>query len=326
MDRIRVGIIRCDLHAIYYANLMQEHDPDVLREPEYGRGGYYYFYSHYNDPRKMAFPMVPGFEIVKVWDADRKLAENMTRIYLSRPQVCDTFEEVSDDVDLVLIADCNGDGSDHLELATPGLMKGVPTFIDKPFAYDVAAARRLVDLAQQHNVPILSLSILREVPQATQFRQRFPELNGAKYGIIKGSTYHSAGFIHAISLAQHLFGAGVESVEAMGGNGKPFIVHLDYGSQPDRPSAGVTLNCDAGPTFHCALYASAYSELGAIHTGHISDYEFPWGVINILKKIKRMVETRQPQAPYEEMVECIAIATAARLSLAERRRVWLREI
>ncbi len=326
MEKIRFGFIRCDLHAIYYANLMQEHDPYVLREPEYGRGGYYYFYSHYNDPKKIAFPIVEGFELVKVWDADKRLAENMTKIYLSRPKVCETYEEVSDDVDLVLIADCNGDGSDHLELATPGIKKGVPTFIDKPLAYDVEDARNLIELAEKHNTPIMSLSILRELPHATHFRNRFVELGGAKFGVIKGGTQHMAGFIHAISLAQHLFGAGVESVEAIGGNGKPFIVHLDYGGKPDKPSAGVVLNCDAGPTFHCALYASAYSELGAIHTGHLSDYEFPWGVVKIIGKIKGMVETRQPQAPYEEMIECIAIATAARLSLAQRRRVFLSEV
>jgi predicted dehydrogenase len=326
MEKIRVGIIRCDLHAIYYANVLQEHDPYVLREPEYGRGGYYYFYSHYNDPKKMAFPIVEGFELVKVWDADRRRAENMTKIYLSRPKVCETFEEVSDEVDLVLIADCNGDGSDHLKLAKPGIEKGVPTFIDKPLAYDMKDALALVELALKHDTPIMSLSILRELPHAIHFRNRFVELNGAKFGVIKGSTQHMAGFIHAISLAQHLFGAGVESVEAMGGNGKPFIMHLDYGGKIDRPIAGVMLNCDAGPTFHCALYASAYSELGAVHSSHFSDYEFPWGVVRIVKKIKRMVETRQPQAPYEEMLEGIAIAVAARLSLVQRRRVFLSEV
>jgi predicted dehydrogenase len=305
---------------------MQPHDPYVLREPEYGRGGYYYFYSYYNNPKKMAFPMVEGFELVKVWDAERRLAENMAKIYLSRPKVCERLEDVSDDVDLVFIADCNGEGQDHLALATPGIQKGVPTFIDKPFAYDVKDARALVALAERHRTPIMSLSILRELPQATQFRSRFPELNGPKFGIIKGGSYTMAGLIHAISLAQHLFGGGVESVEAMGDVKKPFFVHLDYGGKVDRPAAGVVLNCNVYPTFHCAMYASAYSELGAIHTGHLGDYEFPWAVVRIIERIRKMVETRQPQAPYDEMVECIAIATAARLSLAQRRRVALADV
>ncbi|MEM2922260.1 MAG: Gfo/Idh/MocA family oxidoreductase [Candidatus Bathyarchaeia archaeon] len=280
----------------------------------------------YNDPTKLMFPMIPGFKLIKVWDANRRFAENMVKIYKSRPEVCDNFEEVSDDVDLVLIADCNGEGHDKLQLAKPSLEKGVPTFIDKPLAYDVGDARKIVELAKKHNTPIMSLSILRELPHVTRFRLRFAELGVPTFGLIKGGTYRMDGLIHSISLAQHLFGAGVDSVESMGGNGKPFIVHLDYGGKPDKPVAGVILNTDVGPTYHCAYYASAYSGEGTIHSDHFSDFEFPWGVVEIIGKIKRMVEMRQPQAPYEEMIENIAVATAARKSLTERRRVYLKEV
>ena len=326
MAPIRFGIIRCDLHAIYYANLMQEHDMMVLRKPDFGKGGYFYFYTDYHDPTHMTIPMVPGFELVKVWSPDRLDAEHMTKLYTSRPQVCDTFEEVSEDVDLVLIANCDEEGTDHLEFATPGLEKGVPTFIDKPFAYDVADARRLVELAQQHSVPVMSLSILREMPHAARFRNRFAELGGPDFALIKGGLYTMNGLIHSISFAQHLFGPGVDSVESMGGDGKPFVVHLDFGGKAGKPGSGVVLNCDVGPTYHCAMYASVYSAEGAIHTGHIGDFEFPWGVVEIVQKIEKMVQTRQSQAPYEEMVENIAVATAARKSLAERRRVYLKEV
>lgn len=325
MDRIRTGIIRCDLHAIYYANLIQKHDPYLLREPELGKGGYFYFYTYYNQPQKIAFSRVAGFEVTKLWDEDRRLAENMSRIYYGKPRVCDTFEEVSDDVDLVFIADCNGDGSDHLKLATPGLKKGVPTFVDKPFAYDVNDARALVQLAEEHDTPVLSLSILRAVPHAARFRSRFAELGGPEFGIIKGGGTTMAGQIHAISLAQHLFGAGVESVEGMGQTPLAYV-HLDYGGKPNRPRSGVVLNCDSGGTYHCAFYASAYSGWGAVHSPAIGDFEFPYGVIEILKTIKKMVQTRKPQAPYEEMIECIAIATAGRLAQEEGQRVVLKDV
>jgi len=322
---IRTGIIRCDLHAIYYANLVQEHNPDLLREPEVGRGGYFYFYTYYNQPRKIAFPTVSGFEITRLWDEDRQRAENMSKIYCDKPMVCDTFEEVSDDVDLVLIADCNEDGSDHLKLATPGLVKGVPTFVDKPFAYEVKDARAIVELAKEQDTPVMSLSILRTLPQATLFRNRFGEIGTPEFGTIKGGGDTMAGHIHAISLAQHLFGAGVASVECMGPT--PLAhVHLDYGGKPDRPEYGVVLNCAPGPGPHCALYASAYSKLGTVHSPVFSDFEFPDAVVKNLDMAKKMVQTRRPQASYEEMVECIAIATAGRLAQEERRRVYLEEV
>ena len=323
MSKIKVGVVRCDTHAVYYANLIQEHDPHVLREL---RGnGYFYFYTCYSDSRKMAFSKVPGFEITKLWDEDGKTAENMARIYYDAPKVCNTLEEVSDGVDLVLIADCNGDGLDHLKLAAPGIKKGVPTFIDKPFAYEVKDARRMVELAEKHKTPIMSLSILRALPQVARFRNRFAELNGPEFGVIKGSGGAMAAHVHSISLAQHLFGKGVESVEAMGQTPLAYV-HLDYGGKPKRPKAGVVLACDSGGSPHCAMYASAYSRLGAIHSAAFDDWIFPDGVIEILKMIKNMVRTGKPQADYEEMTECIAIATAARLAQKERRRVYLREV
>ena len=325
MNKIRTGIIRCDLHAIYYANPIQRHDPLLLRNPDLGRGGYFYFYTQYNQPEQMTIPEVPGFEVTKVWDEDRRLAENMSSIYYGTPEVCDCFEEVSDDVNLILIADCSEEGADHLKLATPGLEKGIPTFVDKPFAYDVEDARAIVELAKKYDTPVMSLSILRTLPQATLFRNRFKEIGAPEFGTVKGGGDSMAGHIHAISLAQHLFGPGVESVECMGRTPLAYV-HLDYGEKPDRPEHGIVLNCAPGAGPHCAMYASAYGTSGAVHSPALGDFEFPCGAVENLKRIKKMVRTRKPQAPYEEMIECIAIASAARLAQKERRRVYLKEV
>ena len=64
---------------------------------------------------------VGGFELAKVWAAERDDAEVMVSVFGG--EVCDSFEQCSDDVDLAFIPDCNGDGSNHLELASPGLEK-----------------------------------------------------------------------------------------------------------------------------------------------------------------------------------------------------------
>ncbi len=327
LSKIRVGIIRCDLHAFYYGALMFKHDPLVLWNDYVGHGhlAYFYFYLQFDDPRKMTVPKVTGFQLVKVWDENRRQAEVFANIFGKDSRVCDRFEEVSEDVDLVFIPDCNGDGSDHLKLTTPGLIKRVPTFIDKPFAYEVKDAIDMIKLAKKYKTPIMSLSMLRVLPHATMFRNRFDELNDPEFGIIKGGGKAMGGHIHAISLAQHLFGTGVESVETMGQTPLAYV-HLDYGGKLNRPKAGVVLNCASGGMPHCAMYASAYSKLGAIHSPAFGDFEFPYGAVKILRMIKKMVNTGKSQAPCEEMIECIAIATAARLSQQERRRIYLKEV
>jgi len=323
MAPFRVGMIGCDLHMLYYGVLMQEHDPVLLRSTGRGQAAFFYMYLHYSDATAMTAPFVGGFDIARVWDADRALAEEAATVFGA--EVCDRFEDCSDDVDLVFIPECNGDGTGHLELATPGLEKRVPTFVDKPLANNLPDARAIVELARAHATPVMSLSMLRTVPQAAQFRDRLQELAPVGFGAIKGAGQTLAGSIHTISLAQHVFGDGVEAVHCMGPSELAYV-HLDYGGREDRPSAGVVLNCHSGPTYHCSLYVSAYSDKGAIHSGQIGDFEFPWGAAEILRLIQEMVRTGEPQAPYDEVLECIAIADAGRLAQQTGRRVTLAEV
>ena len=336
MKAIRVGIIRCDMHAIYYAALMDKHDAMLLADPDMIRpekrnyswltgGAHFYFYTHYSNPRRMTVPSVKGFRITKLWEPDREIAETASKIFYGRPKVCDSFEEVSDDVDMVYVADCNGDGSDHLKLATPGIKKRVPHFIDKPFAYDVKDAVALVRLAKKHRTPIVSLSILRTVPQGAMFRKRADEVGGVHFGTIKGGGINMAGQIHAISLAQQVFGNGVESVAAMGKKGPSHIL-LDYGDKGGRPPSGVVLLGDSGPSPHCALYVSAYGPEGAIHSPQIGDWVFPWGAARNLELAKEMVRAGKPVVPYDDMIENIAVATAARKAHKLGRVVKLSEV
>ena len=74
------------------------------------------------------------------------------------------------------------------------------------------------------------------------------------------------------------------------------------------------------------MYASAYGAEGSVHTSTIGDYEFPWGVVEIVGKIKEMVHTRRPPSPYEDMIENISVATAPRRALQEHRRVYLSQV
>ena len=328
--------MRCDTHGAYYAALMDKHDPLLLRDPSslgltdrgdsWMRGGaYFYHYTHYSDSRLMTVPFVNGFRITKMWDPNPVASTMLSKIFYGKAQVCKRPEEASDDVDMVFLADCNGDGSDHRKLAEPGLRKGVPTFVDKPFACDVKDAVAMVDLARKRRTPLMSLSILRTVPHFTRFRARFAELGALHFGSVEGGGTTFAGQIHTINIAQHLFGSGVVSVQSMGKEPMSYM-HLDYGGRKDRPLQGVTLNCLIGTTPHCAFYASAYGPEGAVHSPPIGDFQFPWGAARNLELARQMVQTRKPVVPYEEMIENVAVATAARLSHKRGRAVKLSEV
>lgn len=318
---IRVGLIRCDTHGAYYGALMDKHDPLQLQRPlsqgqpsrySWQEGGaHYYHYTDYANASRMTVDFVEGFRIVKVWDEHRDAAECLAAVFKHPPEVCDRFEDVSDDVDLVFIADCNGDGSDHLELARPGLERSVPTFVDKPLAYTLDDARQIVNLAEENGVPLAAISILRALPDAALFSNRLAEVGPLQFGCIQGGGPSLAGQIHTISLAQHIFGDGVTAVRAMGDEG-PNTIHLEFGGRTDRPSQGVTLNCDVGLVWHCAFHVSAFGPAGAIHSAPLGDFVFPFGAAEILRQVREMVHTGRSPEMTAGMVEAVAVAEASR--------------
>lgn len=332
---IRVGLIRCDTHGAYYGALMAPHDALRLQRPlapgatarySWQTGGaHFYFYTDYADAARMTVDAVEGFRLARVWDEHPDAAACLADLFAEPPLVCSSFDQVSDDVDLVFVADCNGDGSDHLDLARPGLEKGVATFVDKPFAYSTEDATALVDLAAAHGAPLSSMSILRALPDAGLFAQRLPEVGALQFGCVQGGGPSLAGQIHTISLAQHIFGTGIAGVRAMGDDG-PNTIHIDYGGRADRPARGVTLSCDVGAVWHCAFHASAYGPSGAIHSPPLGDFVFPFGAAHILHQLRDMVHTGKAPACFADAVEAVAVAEASRLACETGVRVEVKPV
>lgn len=333
--KIRVGVVNCDLHAVWYAAFMQEPDPDLVMK--HYKILHYYFYYMY-DAARPAIPHVPGFDIVKCWDRQRKRAELFADVFRGKPKVCRTLDEASDDVDLVFVADCQGDGKEHLKWARPGLRKGVPTFVDKPFSYTLKDARAMVRLARRTDTPLLSLSLLREAPAAKQFRDRFQEIEPVVVGTVRGTGGwdggHWAGIVHTLSLAQCCFGPGVESVQCMGIAPLEFI-HLHYPGD----ISGIEVICMSPRTIgpNCAAFAAAYTRAayrgvpfyhkkGYVHSDAIDDWAFIRGGEAILKMLKKMVRMHKPVEPYENMLELIKIGEAARMSQKTGKRVHLKDL
>jgi predicted dehydrogenase len=328
---IRLGVIRCDPHAYTFIPLLAECDMERLRQacPQ----EFYFLIDPYNW-QALKYPRVEGFEVVKVWDADREEAVTFSQVFLGRPQVCTTLEEMTEGIDAVFINDCNGDGSDHLELSRPFLQKGIPTFVDKPFASTLRDARAMVALARQHDAPLFSASILSFVDEIQFLRRRLPEVHGPiSLGIVKGvgADGQLAAVIHGLSLAQGVFGTGVEWVECIGALKLQYIL-LHY--QSGVEVLVINSDIETHGYFYCDLYTRCRQphprwttppRPGHLRANPMGDPEFVVGATNILRAFKRMIETRQPPVPYETLLELIAIVEAAREAQEKRRRVYLKD-
>ncbi|UCG15509.1 MAG: Gfo/Idh/MocA family oxidoreductase [Phycisphaerales bacterium] len=92
---------------------------------------------------------MPSAELVAVVDID---AEKAARV--AAEHQCRAFTRLSDVIDRIDVASVAVPTVYHEEVATPLIDRGVAVLIEKPMAPDGAAARRMLDRADQRGVPI----------------------------------------------------------------------------------------------------------------------------------------------------------------------------
>ncbi len=81
--------------------------------------------------------------------------------------------DMLDKIDGLLL--CSLEGGAHLERARPFLEKGIPIFIDKPFACTRKDAEAIVELSKKHNAPVFSSSSLRYAEEVVKVIAEIPQ-------------------------------------------------------------------------------------------------------------------------------------------------------
>lgn len=282
-------------------------------------------------PEKLKRSPVPGFEIARVWDKDPDRARGVAEMFFGKPRVCETIEGATDGVDAAFINNQSLDGSDHLEIAAPFLKKGIPTFVDKPFAASLADASAMVALARKHRAPLFSASILSHIDENKYFQRRFAELpNPVMRGVINGRVGAKcplAGIIHGLALARGVFGAGVDWVESMGETPMAYLL-LHYRNGREMLVANAPHD-RCGDHFFCDVYTKSGGcppEPGHLRSNPIGDPDFVTCAHHIVRLFKKMVRTGKPPVPYPALLELIATVDAGWLAHKSRRRVHLKEL
>lgn len=219
-------------------------------------------------------------------------------------------EDLVGRVDAALVE--SADGSVHLERALPLIEAGLPLFVDKPFATSTAAARRLVEAAEQYDVALTSASALRYALEVQDVQRRREDL-GAVLGV---DAYSPASLhprnpglfhygVHAVETLYALLGTGCQAVRCVWQEGAEVVVGrwsdgrlgTVRGTRRGTHSYGFTAFCEhqVVPATINARYV--YREL--------------------LKVVVAMFQTRRWPLSAEELIEPVAFQ-AAGLQSAQR--------
>ncbi len=244
---------------------------------------------------------VEGARVVKIYDPDREGAEMMAEIY-GIDEVVDSPEALTEGTDAVLVAD-SGE-FDKAELAVPALQKGMPTFIDKPLAETAEAARRIVDIAAEHQAPLMSCSSFRWCDGAREMREALDHLGKIELlvGVAGQGPFHIYA-IHPIEFVYGILGPGTVSVVNVGAESRDIV------RMRRHDGAQVVLNMYvrgeiAGGQQFTACGTEGWhtvTQLGALYNP-------------MLEAFLTMCRTGRMPISGEEMVEVIAVVDAARRS------------
>ncbi len=212
-------------------------------------------------------------------------------------------------------------GSKHLEYALPFIEAGVPTFVDKPLAGNIADATRLVDAAESAGIGFTSFSTLR-VSQATL--ELIAELKKSAgplaCGVVSSpadpeSQYDGIFFygIHAADMMNAVWDCGCRSVCATSHEQKVVaICKFDGG-------AVVTLNLPHHDKAKCPFHILAIGKDGWSQREIDSATAYYHGMQIFIEAMK----TGKWPLSREQILEPIKVLTALDLSLKEQREVEL---
>jgi predicted dehydrogenase len=251
-----------------------------------------------------AYPQtVKGARITVVWDEDRAAAEKLATVF-GIEHIADSLEDVLAHADGVIVTD---DGTmQHYRHAPFFLERGIPTFIDKPFAPDVKTAESLVELAAKHNAPLMSSSALRYAIESEDIRSDPQMLGPIELAVATGPNELYYYGIHPLELAHSILGTGVATVQNIGDENQD-VVKVTY---KDGRILMLLVSRSIGFSFEVSLY-------GKQGTKHIPVTDATAFYANQLQKLVEMTRTKQAPESIEGALEVIRVLEAGKKSFAE---------
>lgn len=218
-------------------------------------------------------------------------------------EMLDSPAAVAQKCDAILLTSV--DGRVHPQQFAEIASFGKPTFIDKPFAVSSKDARAMANLAQKHNVPLMSSSSLRYSQSLQDALQSESDWLGVDVcGSMNIEPTQPGLFwygIHTVEMIYTVLGRGCSHVSAES-NEKFDVV---TGVWNDGRMATLRGNRAGNGTFGVLLH-------GAQKSRFVDAYADPKpGYAGLLEKIMPFFQTGQAAVPIEETLEIIRFIEAA---------------
>lgn len=239
---------------------------------------------------------IPGARVTHIWTDDPADASKVAAASLIENVVANP-EDVIGLVDAAIIA--TDDGNDHVRRARPFVEAGIPVFIDKPMATNLADLRQFVQW-QRNGKVLLSTSGMRYAPEMILSAEQKEQLGELRWiTAFTCKTWERYG-IHALEAVYPLLGHGFVSAQTQG-QASSDLVHLRH---------------ESGTQVTLAAIHDAYGSFGAVHL-YGTKGQLPLRLTDTYTAFRRqlvafvdMLRTDQPPFVFSQTIELMAIIIA----------------
>lgn len=196
----------------------------------------------------------------------------------------------------------------HEDLAALALTAGKPLYIDKTFAPDLAAAKRLFARAKDHGTPLCSSSALRFAEELDKLQEQAGDAK-IHYAATGGPGKFGTYAVHQVEMIVATLGTGAQRVMQVGNSEVPLMV-IDY---PD----GRRARLEQLPSVPFNL-AAEYGDGKAYFAPSIGGAFFP----RFIEEVLKFFDTGEVAIPEAQTLEVMAILEAGRKGL-EKPDQWV---
>ena len=289
-----LGMIEGNGHPYSWSAIINGYDPAAMAACPYAG------IIAYLGQQPLETMGIAGARVTHLWTDDPADAPKVAAASLI-PHIVAQPEDVIGHIDAAIIS--TDDGDDHIRRLRPFIEAGLPVFVDKPMATNIADLRQFVQWNQAGSI-ILSTSGMRYAPEMRLTAEQRTQLGDLRWiTSFTCKTWERYG-IHALEAIEPLLGPGFLTVQAQSDPGGD-VMHLTHRS-------GVRITVGA---IH-----DAYGSFGAVHL-YGTQGQLPLRLTDTYHAFRGqlvafidMLQTGARPLPFDETVELMAVIIAGHRS------------